>query len=125
MKIDRLKEILAQVLYLDSPSDIDPEVSIFNDYDMNSIDLIDFVYEIKNEEGLDVPDGSFWPINEYLSDPQLYDSQNLEWTEDGLNKLSEVFGNQVSDKKATGIDLYKYFTLNYVLYRIDFLKNNS
>lgn len=125
MTIEKLKEILCNVLYLDSSDDIDASLSLFNKYDMNSIDLIDFTYEVKKATGLNIPDGHFWPIANMITDASLYDPDKKEWTSLGLNKVNELFGSHFTSTALTSNDLYDQFSLNYVLKRIDEFKNES
>lgn len=127
MNLNDLKEILAKVLYLDEVDGIDPDGSLFNEYEMNSIDLIDFVYEIKSKGSLELPDGALWPINGFMNDTALYNADQLEWTDAGLQKLNDVLHPQtpIDDRSIKINQLYAYFTLNYVLKRLSDIKAAS
>ncbi|MDW6002905.1 acyl carrier protein [Vibrio mangrovi] len=125
MNLSEMKDILAQVMYIDSPEEIDPDASIFEDYEMNSIDLIDFTYEIKKKEDMDFPDGTLWPVNSFMNEADYYDSATLQWTDAGLDKINSLFtlDAPIADKSTKVNDLYKYFTLNYIQKRLEDIRN--
>ncbi|MEW5716627.1 phosphopantetheine-binding protein [Pseudomonas sp. SB113] len=76
MYLIKVKEIAANILFLESLDDIESDVP-FGDIGFSSIDFIDFCYEIKSQISSDIEPHDIWPFARLLVDPVL-----LRWSVD-------------------------------------------
>lgn len=114
----QVKEILASILYIDSPQSIKDSDSLFLDLNLNSIDVIDFVFELNQKFNIELKDNELWPIRTWIDNPNYF--TDGKWTESGIEaikrelSIQEEISNDVSQK-----DLLRYFTVDYIANRIN------
>jgi len=118
MTIEKVTEIFKEVMYMDENEALDVNKSLFLDYDMTSIDFIDFSFEIKKAFSLSAEPDDIWPINKMATMPELYLAENKRWTEEGLKQINTILacsGRPIVDDHAIELRfLYTFFTLKYV-----------
>ncbi|MFP1786196.1 acyl carrier protein [Lonsdalea quercina] len=125
MYISTINKIFKDIMYFDESEELDPNKSLFSDYEMTSIDYIDFAFELKKQFKVDVNPESLWPVNKWATTEAFYSFDTNEWTSKGLTKLNNLLGLKGSesvDKKIQFKELYSYFTLNYINQQISAAK---
>ncbi|MFP1732619.1 acyl carrier protein [Lonsdalea quercina] len=125
MYISTINKIFKDIMYFDESEELDPNKSLFSDYEMTSIDYIDFAFELKKQFKVDVNPESLWPVNKWATTEAFYSFDTKEWTSKGLTKLNNLLGLKGSesvDKKIQFKELYSYFTLNYINQQISAAK---
>ena len=115
MYLIKVKEIAANILFLDSLDDIKSDVP-FSDIGFSSIDFIDFCYEIKSQISSDIESHDIWPFNRLLVDPIFYSDDR--WTERGRNVVNEILGVS-SGVEIDPKSLDKYWTPGFCARRIE------
>lgn len=119
MYLVKVKEIAANILFLDSPDDIDNDVS-FEEIGFTSIDFIDFCYEVKAQINPKIEPHDIWPFTQLLVDPLFYSEGR--WTEKGKKAVNEILGLDDSvelDPKS----LDQYWTPGFCAQRIERVLN--
>ncbi|MEB0046167.1 MULTISPECIES: phosphopantetheine-binding protein [unclassified Pseudomonas] len=92
MYLVKIKEIAADILFLDGPESI-PSDQSFDQIGFTSIDFIDFCFEVKSQINPDVEPEYLWPFHKMMADPALcVDSQ---WTVRGREMARDIL--QVAD----------------------------
>lgn len=118
MTMKKITEVFKEVMYLDESDTIDADKSLFLDYDMTSIDFIDFSFELKKEFSLSADTDDIWPIDKMITVQELYSAKDKRWTEEGLKQLNLVLaysGKQaITDPSIELRSLYAFFTLRYL-----------
>lgn len=114
---NNITEIVATVLYIDNPSEIDSSKSLFREYGMTSLDFVDFAFELKNLSDKDFSPDDLWPINAMMADQQFFSKGN--WTAQGIDRLRDIFGEHASlPSTPSASDLYQLFSVNFVEHRL-------
>lgn len=116
MNKNEIKEIIANILYLNSTDEITDDVSIFSVLGLSSIDYIDLCFELSQKSGINLNPENLWPINKLMLEKKYY--ENAEWTESGWDEVCNVIGLQKDIKKLGLKNLYDYFTVNYIEKRL-------
>lgn len=123
MIIERVINIFRDVMYLENDDEIDITKSLFNEYEMSSIDLIDFSFELKKEFSLAIEPDDIWPINKMIAMAELYDAEKKIWTLKGMDALNNLILSGSPDvhlEPSVNVrTLYKFFTLEYVSGKIE------
>jgi acyl carrier protein len=70
MYLAKVKDIAANILFLDSSDDIEDDAS-FEEMGCSSIDFIDFCYEVKAQINSDIEPHDIWPFTRLLIDPKF------------------------------------------------------
>ncbi|CAK7193467.1 hypothetical protein COMNV_01683 [Commensalibacter sp. Nvir] len=127
--LEKTISVFKEVMYLDENEEVDVNKSLFLDYDMNSIDFIDFAFEIKKAFSLSVGTDDLWPVGKLATMSEYYDGTSQTWTEEGIKQLKLVLacsGQPVElDPKTNVRSLYKYFSLEFVSRKIKELQNTE
>lgn len=122
MTIAKVTEIFREVMYLDNEEIISPDKSLFLDYDMTSIDFIDFSFEVKKSFKLSAEPDDIWPVNKMAMLANLYSPEERKWSDEGIRQLTEVLtcdGRTPCITAHTDIrSLYAFFTLRYISKKI-------
>ena len=113
---DKIKEIIANILYLDSPDEIGDQTALFTNLGLSSIDYIDLCFELKQQFGKNVEQDNLWPLNKLLLDETCF-FQN-QWTEEGWGKICTVLKLEPTSTKQSIQKLYEYFSVNYIENRL-------
>ncbi|MGV8916599.1 MAG: acyl carrier protein [Pseudomonas sp.] len=87
MYLAKVKEIAANILFLDSSDGIDSNAP-FQEIGFTSIDFIDFCYEIKAQISAEIEPHDIWPFAKLLVDPLFYFEGC--WTEEGEVVVEEI-----------------------------------
>ncbi|ROM89586.1 acyl carrier protein [Pseudomonas brassicacearum] len=119
MYLAKVKEIAANILFLDSSGDIENDAS-FEEIGFTSIDFIDFCYEVKAQINSSIEPHDIWPFAKLLVDPLFYSEGR--WTEAGRKVVSDILGvgdNVEVDPKL----LDKYWTPGFCAQRIEAVLN--
>ncbi|WJF91521.1 phosphopantetheine-binding protein [Paraburkholderia bonniea] len=124
----QIKNIVAQILYLDDSAAIADDASLFLDLNMSSIDYVDLCFELKEHLRDSITLDNLWPFNRMLLDPQLY--AEAAWTAQGWQEVCRVMGwreeEAQKEQKALLTDmnaLYAHFCVNYIARRIEQLEH--
>ncbi|PRA27251.1 acyl carrier protein [Pseudomonas poae] len=115
MYLIKVKEIIANILFLESLDDVESDVPL-SDIGFSSIDFIDFCYEIKSQISADIEPHDIWPFARLLVDPIFY--CDGRWTESGRSAVSEILGVS-SGVEADPKSLDKYWTPEFCARRIE------
>lgn len=113
---NQIKEIIANILYLDSIDEINDQSALFTELGLSSIDYIDLCFELKQQFNKDVEQEALWPINKWLLEKAFYD-QN-QWTDEGWSKICSLLKIDMVAKKLPVQKLYDFFTVNYIVNRL-------
>jgi acyl carrier protein len=116
MDARRVAEIVAKIMYLDNPEDLNHEKSLFKKYGMSSIDFLDFAFELREQSGKDFEPQDLWPVNAMLGDPMLY--AGTTWTLLGQQRLQNVLQLQSLPRDVQLTELYEYFSIQFVARRL-------
>jgi acyl carrier protein len=117
MESNQLAEIAANVLYLNSPGDIDVQKSLFSDYGMSSLDFVDFAFEVRTASNKQFHPDALWPVNALMTNGD-YCSGGV-WTDAGRAELAKIFdGHAEFPESPTVANLYALFSLSYVAHRL-------
>ncbi len=111
-----IKEVIADILYLNSTEEIADNAAIFTELGLSSIDYIDLCFELDQKYDIEITQDDMWPINRMLLQENYFD--NDEWTDAGWRKVCQVVGLDESTKKMPIQDLQHAFTVNYIERRI-------
>lgn len=118
MTIEKVTQIFREVMYIDENEHLDTDKSLFLDYDMTSIDFIDFSFEVKKAFSLSAEPDDIWPVNKMATMPELYSAEKKHWTEKGLIRLNVMLACSgqpaIVDPAIELRSLYTFFTLQYV-----------
>jgi acyl carrier protein len=117
---EKIKEVVASILYLESPNEVDDNLSLFTQLGLTSIDYIDLCYELCQLTKADINLDNLWPINKIILDEALY--KNSEWTDKGWDEVCSLLELNSTERKKSITELYDYFTVNYIEKRIGVLK---
>ena len=112
----KIKEIIANILYLDSSDEIKTKAGLFTELGISSIDYIDLCFELKREFGKEVGHDDLWPLNKMLLDNNLY--ANNQWTDKGWQEICEILKLDVKLEKQSIQELYQYFTVDFIERRL-------
>lgn len=113
---DQIKEIVANILYLDSIDEIADDAALFTELGLSSIDYIDLCFELKQQFNKEVEQDSLWPINKWLLEKTYYDHN--QWTEAGWSKVRDLLNLESNTDKLPVQKLYDFFTVNYLENRL-------
>ena len=116
---DGIKEIVADILYLDSVEEVGDKSALFTELDLSSIDYIDLCFELQKKFNIKVTQDNLWPLNKMLLDKKCY--QDNEWTDDGWHEVVSLVGLDNSSSKLSIQKLYDYFTVDYIDSRLQVL----
>jgi acyl carrier protein len=119
MYLAKVKEIAANILFLDSSDDIESDAS-FEEIGFSSIDFIDFCYEVKAQINPGIEPHDIWPFTRLLNDPQFYTEGR--WTEVGKELVSDILGLD-SSVEVNPKSLDKYWTPKFCAQRIETVLN--
>ena len=111
----RIKDIIAQILYLDGAEQIGDSISLFRELNMNSVDYVDLCYELKDKVDSRISLDNLWPFNRMLLDPQYH--TGTEWTDVGWRQVCDIMNWKERDQCSLQ-DLYAYFSVSYIERRI-------
>ncbi|MDX7993227.1 acyl carrier protein [Xenorhabdus littoralis] len=118
MNISVIEKIFKEVMYINEDTKIDINKSLFLDYDMTSIDFIDFSFELKKKLNIDITPDILWPINKMATLEENYSFKDKKWTPEGIASLNKHLEcsdkSRIDDPKIEFKELYKYFTINYI-----------
>ena len=119
MYLAKVKEIAANILFLDSSDDIESDAS-FEEIGFSSIDFIDFCYEVKAQINPGIEPHDMWPFTKLLIDPQFC----IEgcWTDVGKELVNEILGVD-SSVEVNPKSLDKYWTPKFCAKRIEAVLN--
>ncbi|MDC9620806.1 acyl carrier protein [Xenorhabdus sp. XENO-7] len=129
MYISVIEKIFKDVMYISEDTKIDVNKSLFLDYDMTSIDFIDFSFELKKNLNIDITPDTLWPINKMATLEENYSFKDKKWTPEGISRLNRQL--KFSDKTVTNDseiefkELYKYFTIYYINQKLIHSLQNS
>lgn len=112
----QIKEIVANILYLDSIDEIANDAALFTELGLSSIDYIDLCFELKQHFHKEVEQETLWPINKWLLEKIYYD-QN-QWTGAGWSQVCELLKLEPNTDKLPVQKLYDFFTVNYLENRL-------
>jgi acyl carrier protein len=119
MYLAKVKDIAANILFLDSSDDIDDDAS-FEEMGCSSIDFIDFCYEVKAQINSDIEPHDIWPFTRLLIDPKFYTEGC--WTEAGKKLVNEVLEVD-SSVEINPKSLNQYWTPKFCAQRIEKVLN--
>ncbi|CDM91176.1 acyl carrier protein [Xenorhabdus bovienii] len=129
MYISVIEKIFKDVMYISEDTKIDVNKSLFLDYDMTSIDFIDFSFELKKNLNIDITPDTLWPINKMATLEENYSFKDKKWTHEGIFRLNRQlkFSDKVviNDSKIEFKELYKYFTIYYINQKLIHSLQNS
>src|SRR5437660_267685 len=119
METKEITRIAGNILWID-PDGIDTSQSLFDTYNMDSLQFIDFSYELKAATGKNVVPESLWPVSVLLEDPECY--ARGAWTGTGKARLRDLFGYldelpECLDRK----ELRNLFSVDFVAHRLSVL----
>ncbi|WP_340621956.1 acyl carrier protein [Xenorhabdus siamensis] len=118
MYISVIEKIFKDVMYISEDTKIDINKSLFLDYDMTSIDFIDFSFELKKKINIELAPDILWPINKMATLEENYSFKDKKWTSEGISRLNEhlmfLDNSRINDPKIEFKELYKYFTISYI-----------
>ncbi|WP_350306291.1 acyl carrier protein [Photorhabdus viridis] len=118
MYISVIEKIFKDVMYISEDTKIDVNKSLFLDYDMTSIDFIDFSFELKKNLNIDITPDTLWPINKMATLEENYSFKDKKWTSEGISHLNRQlkFSDKsvINDFEVEFKELYKYFTIYYI-----------
>jgi len=106
MSITKIKEIAADILFIDDPSEI-ADTQPFEDIGFTSIDFIDLCYELQQQIDPRIKPEQLWPISHFSTDPALF--ADGKWTDDGWARVREVLGLE-TDEAILPNGLTRYWT---------------
>lgn len=113
---DKIKQIVADILYINSSEEISDQASLFADLGVSSIDYIDLCFELKRCFDKQVDQDNLWPINKMLINNKYYD--NDQWTDVGWSEVCSLLDLSSSVEKMSVQKLYDFFTVNYIEKRL-------
>lgn len=113
---NQIKEIIANILYVNSTDEIANNAALFTELGLNSIDYIDLCFELKQQFNKEIEQETLWPINKWLLEKNYYD-QN-QWTDAGWNKVCQLLKLDSHSKKISVQKLYDFFTVDYLENRL-------
>ncbi|WP_460116204.1 acyl carrier protein [Pseudomonas sp. H2_D02] len=119
MYLAKVKEIAANILFLESSDDIGSDAS-FEEIGFSSIDFIDFCYEVKAQINPSIEPHDIWPFTRLLIDPQFYAEGG--WTEAGKKLTNEILELD-SSVEVNPESLDKYWTPKFCAQRIETVLN--
>ena len=119
MYLAKVKEIAANILFLDSSDDIENDAS-FEEIGFSSIDFIDFCYEVKAQINPGIEPHDIWPFTKLLIDPQFCTGGC--WTDVGKELVNEILGVD-SSVEVNPKSLDKYWTPKFCAQRIEAVLN--
>ncbi|WP_148245127.1 acyl carrier protein [Enterobacter asburiae] len=123
MTLQKVIDIFKDVMYMEKDDEVDVNKSLFTHYEMSSIDLIDFTFELKKTFALTIEPEDIWPINKMISTSELYDAESKKWTQSGIHQLKELLShNKKTENLKPDTDvrnLYAFFTIEYVANKIE------
>jgi acyl carrier protein len=119
MCLTKVKEIAANILFLDSSRDIESDAS-FEELGFSSIDFIDFCYEVKAQINSGIEPHDIWPFTRLLIDPQFYTEG--DWTDSGKKLVHDILGVD-SSVEVSPKSLGKYWTPKFCAQRIEMVLN--
>ncbi len=106
-----IKNIIADILFLENSDSINDDTKIFTELALNSIDFIDLVFELKSNSKKNLTAEELWPFQNMLLNPQYF--HDGVWTASGLEKIRKYM-NYDFDHKISVSSLYPYFTVDYI-----------
>ena len=112
---ERIKDIVAEILYLDDPGKIADSASLYTELNMSSIDYVDLCYLIKARLDDRVSLENLWPFDRMLLDPHYHDGK--QWTDAGWQQVRAVMGWE-DRAKCDLQELYAHFSVDYIVRRI-------
>lgn len=112
MEKNNIKEIIANILYIDDINNIIDDGSLFTKYELNSIDYIDLCFELSQMGNIAFNPEDLWPVNKFMTDPALYSED--AWTHEGWDKVCETLTLEKTSEPKNIAELYEYFTVNYI-----------
>ncbi|MGC5701693.1 acyl carrier protein [Pseudomonas sp. NFXW11] len=119
MYLIKIKEIAADILFLDGPDSI-PSDKSFDQIGFTSIDFIDFCFEVKSQINSEVEPDYLWPFHKMLADPAL--CVDKKWTAKGREVTREIL--QVSDINVVEPDkIGSFWTPEFCSRRLEALAN--
>jgi acyl carrier protein len=117
VKIESIKEIIAEILYLDDLNVIKNDSQLFSELDLSSIDYIDLCFAMKQNFGKIVEPDNLWPFNKMTNDTEMF--INGAWTDKGWKKVCSILNINKDTKPELIRDLYKRFTVSYIHYYLE------
>ncbi|WP_339433598.1 MULTISPECIES: acyl carrier protein [unclassified Pseudomonas] len=119
MYLAKVKEITANILFLDASDNIENNAS-FEEMGFSSIDFIDFCYEVKAQIDSGIEPHDIWPFTRLLIDPQFHTKGG--WTEAGKKLVNDILGVD-SNMEVNPKSLDKYLTPQFCAQRIEAVLN--
>lgn len=110
-----VKRMLAAILYLDNPDEINDETPL-SQYGFSSLDFIDFCYEVQSNISPKFEPHVIWPFQAMASDRSIFDGSN--WTPEGWKSVREELGLAADQPQIPPADLTRFMTVNFLGSRI-------
>ncbi|MHC8393617.1 acyl carrier protein [Pseudomonas sp. LB3P93] len=119
MYLAKVKEIAANILFLESSDDIKDDAS-FEEMGFSSIDFIDFCYEVKAQINPGLEPYDIWPFAKLVTEPQFYNDRR--WTAAGMKLVNEILGSD-NNVEVNPRSLDQYWTPKFCAERIEMVLN--
>ncbi len=121
MYLNSVKEIAADILYLDDVSELDDNQPL-GEHGFSSIDYIDLCFEIKNQVSNRVSPENLWPINAMATQQEFFDGGT--WTKAGWDKVVSMLKLGAAANPIAPAELVQFFTPQVISNRISQIVNS-
>jgi acyl carrier protein len=117
---ERLRRVLAKSLDVEE-TEISIESRLFEDFKVESVEVLDLTFRIEQEFGFTMVEGEFWNIAELIANGGLFKNG---FSDEAINLIKENFSisDDVIKSLTSPFDIYKYITIgdlvNYIAKKI-------